>query len=249
MNLMKQWLPDTAVKHSSLMPQAHPRMTQSSPPHMSGSPQRLYAMAALAYVLAIAAELLEGTALLLCFFAGVIENGISEAGTSPEAGSRPDPSSSAARSQDHAGSERATIPSPSCPLSQDRTGYCFERDGPLPSAHASSQHHGRLGESGTVPQAVAPSPDLAASSSAGHTASQPIQNYFATRGNIEHGAGRGCYHLLSSCQAFEKALTDIVSVSETQALDLKLRRCSFCWPANRSPDRNLSAQAAARGPQ
>ena len=199
-------------------------------------------MAALAYVLTIAAELLEGTALLLRDFAGV-------AGAAPEAGSRPDPSSSAARSQDRAGSERATIPSPSCPLSQDRTGYCFERDGPLPSAHASSQHHGRLGESGTVPQAVAPSPDLAASSSAGHTASQPIQNYFATRGNIEHGAGKGCYHLLSSCKAFEKVLTDLLSASETQALDVKLRRCSFCWPANRSPDRNLSAQAAASGPQ
>ena len=216
---------------------------------MSGSPQRLYAMAALAYVLAIAAELLEGTALLLRHFAGVIENGISQAGAAPEAGSRPDPSSSAARSQDRAGSERATIPSPSCPLSQDRTGYGFERDGPLPSAHASSQHHGRLGESGTVPQAVAPSPDLAASSSpllAGHTASQPIQNYFATRGNIEHGAGKGCFHLLSSCQAFEKATSDVVSVSETEALELKLRRCTFCWPADRQPAR---AQAAAGGPQ
>ena len=237
MNPMKQWLPDTAVKHSSLMPQAHPRMTQSSPPHMSGSPQHLYAMAALAYVLTIAAELLEGTALLLRFFAGIIAAGAAPGAVPDHPGgsdcphrNRRAPQGGVPQGGVHQGSRRP---------GQDHSGQGLDSARVPSSPRASNQDHGRLGRSDSQddgrlgeskdPQSVVLSPDLAASSS------QPSHNYFATRGNIERADANGCYHLLRDCRAFDIATSDVVSVSESEVRNLKFRPCTFCWPATSGP--------------
>ena len=226
MNPMKQWLPDTAVKHSSLMPQAHPRMTQSSPPHMSGSPQHLYAMAALAYVLTIAAELLEGTALLLRFFAGIIAAGAAPGAVPDHPGgsacphrNRRAPQGGVPQGGVHQGSRRP---------GQDHSGQGLDSARVPSSPRASSQDRGRLGRSDSQDDGrLGESEDLAASSS------QPSHNYFVTRGNIERADG--CYHLLKNCKAFNIALSEVVSVSDSEVRNLKFRRCPFCWPATRGP--------------